>query len=179
MAPSAWAGSVILRWKAPGDDNMTGVATVYDIRMARFPILESNWESCEPLTVGKPTPLPSGEPQEITVTGLEDRSRYFFAIRAADEVGNWSPVSNVATYAICEEGCQGIRGNFDSDLNEHVDVADLVKLVEYLFDGGYPPACQLEGNINGDPHEKVDISDLSFLVEYLFRPQGPAPPLCP
>ncbi len=158
---------------------MSGTAAQYDIRCARFPISEANWQECNPVAAEKPLPLPAGKPQEITITGLEDRSLYFFAIKTADEAGNWSPVSNIVSFAICEGGCVGIRGNFDADQMEQVDIADLVRIVEYLFDGSYPPACPEEGNINGDPNGTIDISDLSYLVNFLFEPGAPAPPACP
>ena len=44
-----------------------------------------------------PTPAASGTRQSTTITGLPPNASYWFAIKAADEVPNWSLVSNGAT----------------------------------------------------------------------------------
>lgn len=88
-------GSLTLYWTAPGDDDMMGTAALYDIRYARTPILtEEDWAAATPLT-GIPAPQPAGYAESFVVVGLEDDGApYYFCIRAADEVFNWSCLSN-------------------------------------------------------------------------------------
>ena len=68
--------------------------------------------------------------------------------------------------------CIGVRGNFDGDAEEDVNVVDLTQLVSYLFAGGDAPICMEEGNFDGDPSENVNVVDLTLLVEYLFNGGG-------
>jgi flagellar hook assembly protein FlgD len=42
-----------------------------------------------------PKPGVAGTAESFTVTGLVANQAYFFAIRTADDAGNWSPMSNV------------------------------------------------------------------------------------
>lgn len=82
-----------LTWTAPGDDGNSGTATAYDIRYAEFAITTGNWDS----SIGvleTPTPKSAGQNEIYLVTGLDESITYYFAIKAADEVPNWSPVSN-------------------------------------------------------------------------------------
>lgn len=95
------AGEVKLGWSAPGDDDDTGTAKSYTVRHANAPIeTELGWLNATDVT-GEPTPLSAGTSQTMTVTGLAPSETYYFAIRAEDEVGNVSSLSNspVATAA--------------------------------------------------------------------------------
>jgi uncharacterized repeat protein (TIGR01451 family) len=86
--------SVELSWTAPGDDGNTGTATSYDIRYSTVPITEANWASAVQVS-GEPQPLIAGSSQSFTVNGLSSETLYYFAIKAADEGGNESGLSNV------------------------------------------------------------------------------------
>jgi hypothetical protein len=88
--------SAELAWIAPGDDDLYGQAFQYDIRYARFEITDASWEDavcCE----DEPSPGAAGTDEFYTVSDLSDFTEYSFAIKAADEVPNWSGLSNVAT----------------------------------------------------------------------------------
>ena len=87
--------SIDLTWTAPGDDGDTGTAAEYDIRYLEgtTPITDANWASATEY-VGEPAPQPAGSSETFTVTGLSADTTYYFAIKTADEVPNWSPVSN-------------------------------------------------------------------------------------
>lgn len=90
------ATSVRLAWTAVGDDGATGTASSYDLRYATTPIDASNWASATQVG-GEPAPRPAGSAESFTVTGLAHSTTYYFAIKAADEVPNWSGLSNVVT----------------------------------------------------------------------------------
>jgi hypothetical protein len=88
------SNSVVLNWTAPGDDGVSGTISQYDIRYSLSTITEANWNLAVPV-VGEPAPLPAGTAQSMTVTGLLPETTYFFALKSADEVPNWSALSTV------------------------------------------------------------------------------------
>lgn len=88
------AVAAVLTWTAPGDDGTAGKATEYDIRYATSVITEANWSSATPMTPC-PAPRPAGTSEYMTVGGLDSETTYHFALKTADEVPNWSGLSNV------------------------------------------------------------------------------------
>ena len=90
------SSSMTLTWTAPGDDSSSGTASQYDIRYSASPITDANWASATQVS-GEPTPLPAGQQQSFAVTGLQSSVTYYFAMKTADEVPNWSGLSNVAS----------------------------------------------------------------------------------
>ena len=89
--------SVTLRWTAPGDDGNVGTAAQYDIRYATFAITNDATFNAAVQCTGEPAPLAAGAQQTFTVTGLTGVTTYYFAMKAADASGNWSPLSNVVS----------------------------------------------------------------------------------
>ncbi len=89
---------VSLTWTAPGNDSMTGTASQYDIRYSTSPITTANWGSALQVS-GEPTPKVAGSAESFSVTGLAMSTTYYFAIKTADGVPNWSGLSNVASKA--------------------------------------------------------------------------------
>ncbi len=74
--------------------------------------------------------------------------------------------------------CLGIRGNFDDDPLDQIDISDLVGLVAFMFQSGAAPVCEEEANIDGSTGVPlIDIADLVLLVDYMFQ-SGPAPASC-
>jgi hypothetical protein len=90
--------SVQLSWTAPGDDSLTGTAAQYDLRYSTASITATNFSSATRWT-GTPTPTAAGTRQTATVAGLQPNTTYYFAIKTADEVPNWSGLSNVISRA--------------------------------------------------------------------------------
>jgi hypothetical protein len=102
VADSATSGSITLRWTAPGDNGDRGTAAAYDIRYHKSEITSANWDSatqCE----GEPTPKPAGSPESFVVTGLEELTQYFFAIKAVDDADNKSTISDVVSDTTLEK----------------------------------------------------------------------------
>ena len=91
---------VTVIWTAPGDDGNEGQASLYDLRYAADSAsLIANWTLC--------TEIPTGAP---SMAGVTDTARvglrpgeYYMAIKAVDDVGNWSPLSNIATVFIADD----------------------------------------------------------------------------
>ncbi|MCX6826599.1 MAG: fibronectin type III domain-containing protein [candidate division Zixibacteria bacterium] len=99
---TATATSVVLTWTAPGDDSITGTAAQYDIRYSTSLITELNWSSASQIT-GEPIPKSVGNAETFTVTGLQNGTLYYFAIKTADEVPNWSGLSNVVNKSTTDQ----------------------------------------------------------------------------
>ena len=100
---SAWvrpssADAVALIWTAPGDDGLSGTASRYELRYSTQVITPENFLRAA-LAVALPAPQASGTRQTYILSGLQPQMPYYFAIRAVDEAGNWSALSNVATRA--------------------------------------------------------------------------------
>ncbi|NIN98036.1 MAG: PKD domain-containing protein, partial [Anaerolineae bacterium] len=86
---------VILQWGAPGDDGSIGQASIYDVRFSTAgPVDEVNFWSASPVPVTVQPPALAGSTERLNVSELSPGTEYWFALRAADEVPNWSPVSN-------------------------------------------------------------------------------------
>ncbi|MBI2933842.1 MAG: fibronectin type III domain-containing protein, partial [Planctomycetes bacterium] len=91
------ATTVSLQWTSPGDDAGTGTATTYDIRYAATAITTDAEFTAATTVTGEPAPAVAGTVQTMTVTGLVASTTYYFAVKTADEVPNWSAVSNSPT----------------------------------------------------------------------------------
>src|SRR5256712_622872 len=89
----------VLTWTAPGDDGNVGTATTYSVRYSTTgPLTDSNFLTGTAVPV--PAPHPAGSKETLNVTGLAQGTTYWFGLRTADEVPNWSSVSanaNVTT----------------------------------------------------------------------------------
>ena len=92
---SADTRTVSLEWTAPGDDGYVGKAYIYDIRYSRTPFTAATFLLGTRLNVAIVPGVP-GIKEHVTVVGLIPGVGYYFAVRAMDDGGNWSPVSNIA-----------------------------------------------------------------------------------
>ena len=95
LASAQAADTCVVSWSAPGDDGTRGTASQYDLRMSGSPITAQNFSQATPVD-GVPAPRSSGTRQNITVRELTPGNDYYFAIRSADNMGNWSGISNIA-----------------------------------------------------------------------------------
>ncbi|MCL0102684.1 fibronectin type III domain-containing protein [Dehalococcoidia bacterium] len=91
--------SIELTWTASGDDGNLGTATEYDIRYSTSPITGANWDDAVDVmrVAGELTPGAAGTTETFVVVDLQPGTKYYFAIKTADEVPNWSLLSNVAS----------------------------------------------------------------------------------
>jgi hypothetical protein len=101
-ADSVTSTGVTLHWTATGDDGDTGTATAYEVRYlsgSNCPITVANFGTSGTGTLVTPVaaPKPARSAETLAVTGLTASTSYCFALRVADEAGNLSPISNVAT----------------------------------------------------------------------------------
>ncbi|MCB2230563.1 hypothetical protein KQH82_07595 [bacterium] len=89
---------VTLGWTAVGDDGESGTASRYDIRYSLDSIaLRTSWSLTAPVS-GLPEPSRAGTRESVSVwLPLWSDTTYYFAIKAADEAGNWSRLSNLTS----------------------------------------------------------------------------------
>ena len=104
--------SVTLTWTATGDDGATGTASAYDVRYSTSAITALNWAQAAQAS-GEPSPAPAGTSESFTVTSLTPTTTYYFAIKAIDNMGNSSPLSDIAT-ASTTGGTLTFSDNFES-----------------------------------------------------------------
>jgi len=92
------SSSATLTWTAPGDDGTTGTASEYDLRYSDSSDItsESDWASATQVS-GEPVPRAAGMPETLAVAVLTGKKVFHFALKAADEVPNWSGLSNPAS----------------------------------------------------------------------------------
>lgn len=131
--------ALTLSWTAPGDDNWTGQALLYDMRFSNNPIDEGNFLEAQP--VGMIIyPTQGGQQQTVTISGLNSRTPYYFAFYAYDDFENRSPLSNL-TYGETKIDIGGpvqkIFLNGDMVLNEWVQ-GDATHLVDEQAQAGEP-----------------------------------------
>lgn len=90
------SSSILLSWTSPGDDGHFGAATKYDIRYSTYQITPSNWETADKAQ-NTPSPLYSNLNQTYRLEDLSSNTTYYVGIKAADEVDNWSELSNLVS----------------------------------------------------------------------------------
>ncbi len=95
--------SVTLTFTAPGDDGSSGNASAYDIRYSKSPITEQEWESALRFKYDFPPSSP-GSTETIIGRGLLAKTSYYFAVKAVDEQGNTSAISNVILISTIPSG---------------------------------------------------------------------------
>ena len=85
--------TVTLSWTAPGDDSLDGTASQYDLRYDTMTITCESWPSAIQFD-GEPEPAAPGEIETVVVGHLDKGTEYCFALKAVDEAGNCSDLSN-------------------------------------------------------------------------------------
>ncbi len=101
-APNVKPNYVTLAWTAVGDDGATGAATEYQMRYSTSPIFDDASFAAATAVADMPVPQLAGSAESLTVHGLTPSTTYWFAIKARDEVPNWSALSNVVTFTTLE-----------------------------------------------------------------------------
>ncbi len=119
--------SIRLSWTAPGDDDTVGTACEYDLRYAPWEITQDTWPDAIGV-VGVMLPRIAGSIDSCTVSDLRPGLTYWFAIKAKDEAGNWSAMSNVVPRTTALFEVQPIFATCkDFDADGAIDVAFLDK----------------------------------------------------
>ncbi len=88
--------SLAVTWTATGDDRNIGNINSYDLRLNNVEIDSSNWDDAQVYSNNIPSTAPD-EDIVIVIEGLDFSRKYYIAIKAIDEVGNESPISNTVS----------------------------------------------------------------------------------
>ncbi len=100
--------------------------------------------------------------------------RYKLAVgQGVDRLESITKMNEILNAPLC---CRH-RGDINHQDAPPIDIADIVYLINYMFQAGAPPVCIEEADVNGDGEELVDIADLVYLIDYAFT-GGPPPPRC-
>jgi len=83
-----------LSWTEPGDDGSSGRAATREVRWSAAPITAANFSSATLLS-SAPAIAVGGTRQKIALINLTTGATYYYAIKAVDESGNSSGLSNV------------------------------------------------------------------------------------
>jgi hypothetical protein len=92
-------GSARLTFSAPGDDGLSGAITngTYQVRFATFgPVSPELYGLVSGQRQGQFNAGTAGAAAYIDINGLADATTYYFALRIADEAGNFSGVSSAS-----------------------------------------------------------------------------------
>lgn len=160
--------TVVIYWTAPGDDNNSGTAAIYDLRYLESPPASdtSAWWNNAVRIDGEPSPSPAGFTDSCIVRGASIFELNYFALETFDESGNSSGLSNIALFPILD--CADING--DGRFN----LADATYLLAFIYGGGPDPVGS-RGDV--DNSGIVNLLDTTLLLKYLYQ-EGPPPP-CP
>jgi hypothetical protein len=83
-----------LTWSAPTCHEPEGAVVTYDIAFTEEPLSDANWLlACR--VASPPIPAAPGEEEAFRLTLLSEGSGFWIAIKGRDQLGNWSPLSNV------------------------------------------------------------------------------------
>jgi WD40 repeat protein len=94
-------GVILLAWTAPADDGDGGRASRYDIRCSTTLASEAQWSAATVVGDSTSVPKAAGETESLMVAGLGEGA-WQFALKTADEVPNWSAMSNVASVTLID-----------------------------------------------------------------------------
>ncbi|NIP44841.1 MAG: hypothetical protein GWO41_18010 [candidate division Zixibacteria bacterium] len=168
-APSNAGASVRLTWTAPGDDGNVGQASVYDLRYSLDSLTDENWNAATQVE-NETSPKPSGQEEVLIVSGLEQGTKYFFALKSADEAQNWSNMSNVVSItANSTYICGDVSGDGITNMT------DAITIVNYVYLDGEIFVPFEYCDVNCDT--AVNVSDAVSISNYIFN-QGTAPCDC-
>jgi len=152
------ANSVELTWTAPGDDGSSGTASTYDIRFSTSPITNDTDFNNATQATGEPAPQVAGSSESFTVTGLNPGTTYYFAIKTADEVPNWSALSNVPS------ATTSTAGWFDPVwLHRKAVNLDGTQFCETV--SGFPVPITISGDTDLQTYARADGFDILFTLD--------------
>jgi hypothetical protein len=99
---------VTLRWDAPADPGHTTPVAEYDLRVANTALDESGFLAAR--RIATLAPGPPGNPESLAVDSLPENTDQWFALRARDAAGNWSPFSAPLDVRLLSEAPGGVFG---------------------------------------------------------------------
>lgn len=90
------AGEIEIGFTVTGDDGNTGIASRILVYYSTNQFDSTNYTIADTASFCGP-PDSAGTYMTCTLTGLKDNALYYIGVRIADEVPNWSPMSNITS----------------------------------------------------------------------------------
>ncbi|MBU1947580.1 MAG: hypothetical protein KJ927_02595, partial [Candidatus Eisenbacteria bacterium] len=168
--------SATLTWTAPGNNGFGGMAFEYDLRYSQTAITEESWDETTQVQ-DVSSPVAAGRQESFTIHDLELETPYFFALKTADDLSNWSEISNVvssSTIALsqlthslrkvgAQRGCWSPNGHhlfFEADF----DIQFNSQIYTMPANGGEPKRLTYEPSNKSDVVRTPDGNQLTFLA---------------
>jgi hypothetical protein len=178
--------SLTLTWTSPKSSPPNwGPATQYDIRLSLSPInTEADWQAATQLA-NPPIPGPPGSPETLIVIGLNPCTTYYFAIKAADGSGTWTPLSNSPsgkTLCYSGGGIGGLPAEYAAcPVTLAANMQGNVATVRMTKDGVLCATCLAKDAANDytleiDEDTKVTLADNAVPLLLTFRESSDMPP---
>jgi len=180
--------SLTLTWTSPKSTTNWGPATQYDIRFSLSPITtEAEWQAATQLA-NPPIPAPPGSPETLLVIGLNPCTTYYFAIKAADGSGTWTPLSNSPNgTTLCYSGGGGGGGvdvsaaSAACPLTLAANVQGNITIANMTKDGVLCEACMARDAANKytleiDKDARVTLADKTVPLLLTFSRSPITPP---
>jgi uncharacterized delta-60 repeat protein len=139
-SPGPAANHIVLSWTAPDTGGGTP-ASAYDLRYSNVPINDSTWLTATQAS-GEPNPAAPGITETLTLPGFASGTRWYFALKFQDFIGNWSALSNVPS--LIDIGFRPQTNgyafiNYRDTLGTDLTFDDLIKLFNSQYDVCYNP----------------------------------------
>ena len=162
------AGTVLLEWRAPGDDGNVGQASAYEARYGADDVTAENFHLATPADIGDAVPKPAGQLESRTIEGLRPETTYHFALVAYDEVPNRSEVSISAPVTTL-----GMPPDPVEDLRVTGRGPDFLVLAWSApgDNGGDDPAARYDLRVSTSP---IDVDNFEAAIPLVTR--APSPP---
>ncbi|HKK21494.1 MAG TPA: M1 family aminopeptidase, partial [candidate division Zixibacteria bacterium] len=119
------------------------------------------------IPVGVLPPGYSMSPDGVISGVCQDTGTYAFTVRFTETSFNTYTEGQFSIHVAPFSFVPG-----DADGSGSLDIADLIFMVDYMFNNGPAPALAASADVNGDC--KLDISDIIYLVDYQYA-DGPPP----
>ncbi len=184
FATKTTAVSTTLKWIAPGDDNHSGTATMYDVRYSTGVINEDTWVTARQVD-NEPLPEVAGSWQQVTLSGLNPTTLYYLGLKTIDEAGNTSLLA-IATITTTSHPppmlkWTGEEGYIEDGLEpqDGSDETIFTYKVAYFHETNFPPAdkfpklhiLKLGKELNDSPYDlqEVDRNDTDYTDGKLYK----------
>ncbi|MEZ4886797.1 MAG: fibronectin type III domain-containing protein [Chitinophagales bacterium] len=186
-ATNITATSATLQWTSVGDDNHTGTARIYDIRMSLENITPNTFFRA--ITIeGEPIPIENGLIQSMTVNQLPPNTTICFAMKTWDEVPNISDISNVICIDTEDLETESKIPLFPSMITNETKYGDASNLVDEQALSGEPatspggsPATTWTTPFNNDVpypiHAYIDLGEPYIVTKLFLRDVGGQAPM--
>jgi hypothetical protein len=139
---------VKLTWTAPGDDDLNGTASSYDVRCSTTAIVTLADYDAAKLVAGEPIPQPAGSAESMVVSSVPQGETLYFSLRTSDDSANLSDLSNVATFQTPSP-----------DTTPPSTVADLAASLDTPTVLLTAPAISASGEVGSKPKENATDAD--------------------